>query len=217
MKYTDEELAELGIIRTAGVGRGTNGATVYLYKCGKCGRKVQKLSLILDRPIYCDTCKTNAKAKRIIADRRAQEDAKELESLLGIDHKAEDRYYKATKAVAKHGDYSKAIEAAKEYMSKYGSVPEAITAIILASIDAEFIPQYKIKRITVDFAIPSKKMVIEVDGALYHSDKFKEDRRDSEIKEAVGSDWTILHLPAESITKSPKVLKDALRKRLRSA
>ena len=214
MKYTNEELQLLGIKKTKGSARGRSDANAYIYKCPTCGREVVKFTVIISRPVYCNLCRTNAHAKRKVAKAIEQQDAKRLESMLGIDYIAEDRFYKAAKAVSKHGNYKDGIAKAERSASKYGSVPEAVTAIILSQRGIEYIAQAKVGKNTVDFLVTDKRVAIEVDGAIFHADENKQSLRDSELAEILGSKWTIMHLPAESIVKSPKTFDNAIRKRL---
>ena len=213
VRYTDEELAELGIERTEEHSQ-WHSRTKYTYKCATCGRPASRYSLILERPIYCNICTTDAMKKRKKAKLRAEQEAKYLEKLAGIDPNLEDRFYKASAIVRRCGDFEEAISKAKKYTSKYDSIPEAVTAIVLSHLDIKYIPQAKIKDMTVDFALVDLKTVIEVDGAIYHTNKEKEFFRDCGLRNILGNDWNVIHLPAESVAKRPKVLLSLLKKKL---
>jgi len=56
------------------------------------------------------------------------------------------------------------------------------------SIDAVVYPQYPIGKHFVDFANPVAKVVFECDGAAFHLDQEKDDRRDLELVE---KGWTV--------------------------
>lgn len=216
MRYTDAELEELGVRRVSAPGRGFDESDAYIFKCAKCGRPTLRHALILSRPVYCTLCKNDAREKKKACKRLVEKDAKELEQLMGIDPKSEDRFSKAIKTVSAIGNYEKAIEKASAYKSKYGSVPEVIAAIILASCGVDFVPQAKIfenKRSSVDFLLPHHKTVIEVDGILYHADAEKRVLRDISIRQVLGSDWSVIHLPAEDLTKRTKTVKRLLSQR----
>jgi len=53
--------------------------------------------------------------------------------------------------------------------------------------------QYKVGRHFADFAIPEKKMLIEADGAFWHSDQSRDIERDKEVM-SILPDWYLLHL-----------------------
>ncbi|MGC4396013.1 endonuclease domain-containing protein [Hydrogenophaga sp. T2] len=58
--------------------------------------------------------------------------------------------------------------------------------------NAIFYPQYPVGRFFVDFANPRAKVAIECDGAQYHKDKAKDQRRDDELS-AMG--WRVYRVP----------------------
>lgn len=91
----------------------------------------------------------------------------------------------------------------------YGSIPEAMVAIELLRLGYRIIPQQKVKKYKVDFAIPKEKIVIEVDGYVYHKDSYKGDR-EAIIQLALGLDWKIIHIPAELIAEDITKLKSAI-------
>lgn len=220
MAYTDTELAELGIERTMARGRGQQATEAYVYKCAKCGRPVTRLCIILDRPVYCNLCKSDALSRKRLAAKAAEKnierEAQELDKLMGLDPKCEARFSKAVDAVKRLGNFHAAIRAASAHVHKYGSTPEAIAAIMLISCGVQIIPQAKIfanKRSAVDFVLPDHKTVIEIDGELYHSDEMKQYLRDVSIRHRLGDEWKVLHIPAEALAKNPKAFRGAVIKR----
>ena len=107
-------------------------------------------------------------------------------------------------------DYTRAISIATKASEKYGSVPEVMVAIELIRIGYSIIPQQKIKKYKVDFAIPKEKIVIEVDGSIYHKDVYKGDR-EAIIQLSLGLDWKIIHVPAEYISKDIQKLEQIIK------
>lgn len=103
--------------------------------------------------------------------------------------------------------YQKAVNGASRAMYSYGSVPEAMVAIELVKNGYKIIPQQRILRYHADFVIPEKKLVIEVDGGIYHT---KQTGRDAEIQMALGFDWKIIHIPAELIRKDIQKLQKCI-------
>jgi very-short-patch-repair endonuclease len=73
-------------------------------------------------------------------------------------------------------------------------------AIELVKNGYKIIPQQKVGKYHVDFALPNEKLIIEVDGSIYHTNREKELAREASINYAIGLDWRIVHLPAESIS-----------------
>jgi very-short-patch-repair endonuclease len=51
----------------------------------------------------------------------------------------------------------------------------------------------------VDFYLPDQKIVVEVDGSLYHQKP--RDNREATIQLSLGLDARIVHIPAELIAK----------------
>ena len=105
--------------------------------------------------------------------------------------------------------YEKAIKIAEIRQELYGSIPEAMVAIELLRLGYSIIPQQKIKKYKVDFAIPKEKIIIEVDGSLYHKDVYKGER-EAIIQLSLGLDWKIIHVPAEKIAENITKLKQVI-------
>lgn len=218
MEYTDAELKELEIERTTAPGRGRAESAAYIYKCTRCGNKTMRRVVIITRPVYCSLCKNDAQRKKNNCAKAIQQDGKDLEALMGLDPKSEDRFYKAAKTVRKLGDYETAIKKASIAAHKYGSVPEAIAAIMLISCGIKIIPQAKIfgdNRSAVDFILPDHKAVIEIDGALFHSNIEKRIMRDEIINYRLGDEWKIIHVSAEDITKRPRAFKRSITRQIK--
>ena len=104
----------------------------------------------------------------------------------------------------------RAIEVAEKACEKFGSIPEAMVGIELIRLGYRVIPQRKIGPYRVDFAIPDEKLIVEVDGSLYHSNKTERLQRDAAIGYIIGFDWEIAHIPAELIQKNIKKLKSCI-------
>ena len=79
----------------------------------------------------------------------------------------------------------------------------------LLKLGYNIIPQQKIGRYKVDFAIPDQKLVIEVDGELYHGCE-GEGKREATIQISLGFAWKIIHVPAEWIEKDIRKLKKVI-------
>lgn len=167
---------------------------IYHIPCAKCGRIVDRRVYNGDKAYYCDVCKNNLVKK---------EKALEHELLDMVLSKGEQRFLRAKEKLLKQvknpDAYANAIRIANTRADYYGSIPEAMVAIELVKLGYSIIPQQKVGRYTVDFAIPKEKIVVEVDGGLYHRDLDPD--RDNYIKLCLGLDWEIIHVPAEWISK----------------
>lgn len=170
---------------------GHQGSTVYLVPCEKCGKKIKRVSYGRNATYICDACRCSTqKKKEVIANAWLDE----------IETKGEHRFNQALdeiqKQVSDFSEYSKAVELARRGAEKYGSVPEAMVAVELLRLHHSIIPQQKIGCYRVDFYLPKIKMIIEVDGGIWHS---KKNTRDAELQLILGLDTMILHVPAELI------------------
>ena len=183
---------------------------VYHIPCAKCGRITDRYVYNGDKAYYCDICKNDLVKKQKTLEHEL------LDEILS---KGEQRFLKAKdkllKQVKKPEAYANAIRIAETRANFYGSVPEAMVAIELIKLGYAIIPQQGIGRYKVDFAIPNEKLIIEVDGGLYHSDTNPD--RDNYIKLCLGLDWEIVHIPAEWVSKDirrlNRVMKEVERKR----
>lgn len=169
--------------------------------CQKCGTKLRKSTYNPSKEYLCDYCKLEKKRKEEALDQALWDILKTLK-----EQQFDKAVARSYKQVDNYDTYKKAIDIAKTRREYYDSIPEAMVAIELIKLGYGVIPQQKIGRYKVDFAIPSDKLIIEVDGGLYHPDGPKVGR-DGEIQLAIGLDWKILHIPAEWTAKHIKKLK----------
>lgn len=175
--------------------RGRLGATVYKVKCSMCGEEMESLNYGRDLKYVCKRCKKNAgHIKKMIEDSWFNE----------IEEKGEHRFNRALDQIQSQVNdfsiYEKAIAGARKAQDRYGSVPEAMVAVELLRLRLPFVPQQKIGKYRVDFYIPKIKMIIEVDGKIFHQNRFGGER-EARIQFAMGLETKILHIPAELIEK----------------
>lgn len=175
----------------------------YLIPCEVCGEDVKNGQFSRERNYLCDRCKISVKKKEKIAH----------EYLEGIFTPCEKRFAKAVENIKKQvrdfSKYENAIKIAKSRLEKYGSVPEAMVAIELLKNKHRIIPQQKVGKYKVDFALPDIKKIIEVDGELYHRNN-RSPNREGTIQISMGMDWKILHIPAKLIAKDIAKLERAI-------
>lgn len=183
---------------------GRFGHEVFLIPCEACGSIIKKATYGRKHHYICDKCRLGVKQKQ---EAVAQAWLDEIET------KGERRFNKALDKIQKQArdfsQYEKAVEIARQKADLYGSVPEAMVAVELIRLGYSIIPQQKVGRYRVDFYIPKEKIVVEVDGALYHRDKFG-GNREAELSLMLGLDTRFVHVPAELIEKHIRKLKDCI-------
>ena len=195
---TDEELNRLGVTRTSD----KYGKTVYYVPCVICGKPVGIRTFTTEKVMKCSFCK-----KEIARKRRAKVEAAREEMLgvlaedLGTDY---DHLKRFEKGSMKFGaTYSHDIERARKAIDDFDSVPEVVACIELLHIGTRVIVHQDVGDYTVDFCLPDEKVIVEIDGSLYHSNEAKEQMRDYAISYMLDGDWLVRHIPADAVAKNP--------------
>lgn len=194
---TDEELNRLGVTRKTD----DFGRAVYLVPCVVCGKPVGMHMFTTQKVVKCSFCK-----KEIEKRRKAKVDAAREEILsilaedLGTDYEHLRRFEKATTKFGRA--YADNIETARNAIDEFDSVPEVVACIELLHIGTRVIVHQKVGDYTVDFCLPEEKVVVEIDGSLYHNDEAKEQMRDYAISHMLEGDWKIRHIPADAVMKN---------------
>lgn len=93
---------------------------------------------------------------------------------------------------------------------KFSSLQEAMVAIQLEHQKIKYESQKEISGKKVDFYLPDLKIILEIDGEIYHKDTDKEFIRDRQIMHEVGEEYEIVHINAESVPRYTWNLKEAL-------
>lgn len=170
----------------------------YMIPCANCGNKYGSRQYTGNRVYICPTC------RELIRKKRTAHIEHLALSIPDAETKEEKRYRKAVEQIEKQvgslDKYRTAIDVCRKATFKFGSIPEAMLAIELVKNGYKIIPQQKVGKYHVDFALPNEKLIIEVDGSIYHTNREKELAREASINYAIGLDWRIIHLPAESIS-----------------
>lgn len=207
---TDEELNLLGVTRT------TNeyGKTVYFVPCIVCGKPVGTHAFSSEKIVKCSFCKNEvAKRRKAKVDAAREELLSILAEDLGTDYEHLKRFEKGS---MKFGDaYSDDIERARAAIDKFDSVPEVVACIELLHIGARVIVHQEVGDFTVDFCLPDERIVIEVDGSIYHTDDVKEQMRDYAIAHMLGDGWDIRHIPSDAIMKNHAAFGKGMKKMLK--
>ena len=207
---TDEELAVLGVTRRRSK---LDNHAIYEIPCALCGRTAYSRTYSTVRVYKCRMCEKEIVKKR---NARIQSARAQFEELLadeiGTDAKHVRRF---DKGAAKFGrTYAKSIETARKAIEDYDSVPEVVACIELLHIGTRVIVHQPVGDYTVDFCLPVEKLVVEIDGSLYHNDKDKEYMRDYAIKYMLGSGWEVRHIPADSVMKNHSLFGRGMKKLL---
>lgn len=79
-------------------------------------------------------------------------------------------------------------------IDNFGSKQEAMVAIQLERNGVSYETQKKIGEYKVDFFIPKLRIVLEIDGCLYHTNENATFLRDRKIMSYLGEKWEIVHL-----------------------
>lgn len=160
--------------------------------CENCGLEYIKRRYNSSDEHLCDKC-------RYMRTKKIQ--AKEKIDLEGVQTKNEIKFEKAIEEMKKqvvwNGMYQMCAETARKRVEFYGSIPEMMVAIQLLYLGYRITPQQKIGKYRVDFLIPRKKIVLEIDGKIFHTKQ--NSNREATIQLSLGLDWNIIHVPAELI------------------
>lgn len=182
--------------------RGHIGSYVYEIPCEMCGNMTKQINYSRGNVYMCPDCRNLLRKKRKLA---------EIQEYLQIITKEEKRFDKALLEIENQVKdlrrYERAIKIAKKAITKYSSIPEVMVAIELIKLGYSIIPQQKVTRYRVDFAIPKEKIVIEIDGGIFHKNKSVALDREIIIQAALGMDWIIIHIPAEAIRNNIRKMK----------
>ena len=172
-----------------------NGYEYFELHCQRCGRTVLKHCYTRGKEVVCPYCKKEERAKKrkfesVIDERTANEKrfddgVDELRKQLGkLDEK-----------------YRKAIAIAKTRLYDYGSIPEVMMAIALLANGFRILPQWKVGKYRVDFAVHPINVIVEVDGKPFHSDQYESEYRDAKINLILKGEWKIVHIPSSIVAK----------------
>ena len=126
-----------------------------------------------------------------------------LKQLTKVD-KAQERMKKATsKFLRKQHDYQDERDNVALKIIKDGfvfnSCEEMCFAMQLEKEKIRYFPNYRIGNYSVDFLLMDMKIIIEVDGELYHKDENKDFIRERSIMSMIGEEYEIVRIPASYV------------------
>ena len=191
-------------------GKSITSITAYYPKCHICGKEVLSYSYIRGKQYTCKDCKLD----NYLAD-------KEIKNIKNLDKK-EQKFEKAvariTKTVGKNiNKYEKAIDIVHKKLHKdnwFDSTEEIMTAIELVKNKVKARHQVKVGRYRIDFVLPDEKIILEIDGRLFHTDNTleKEKVRDNLLLLHFGVDWEVIRITDDYINQNIKRLVPAIRR-----
>lgn len=150
----------------------------------------------------------------------AEEEKTTEEHKLYIKLKKREMFRKAVKLLEdQHTDmyeYKEAIEVVRDFLEdnpdKFDSSYEVLTAIVLVQNRIHAKMQYKVGKYQVDFLLPDKFVVLEIDGERHKHKKCYDSVRDQEIKKLLGSQWEIIRIPTDRLDTDAKKIPKAIDK-----
>ena len=206
---SDAQLAEIGVSRT----HPDYGNVIYTVPCAICGEPIKMRSFTTEKAYRCSCCKSKAiehYQARVKDAKRKYET--EMAKGYGTDYV---HFHRFDKAAAKFGvSYYPDIERARTVIDKFDSMPEVVACIELLHIGARVIVHQKVSDYTVDFCLPDEKVILEIDGSLYHKDATRTFARDNALSHMLGGEWTIKHVPADAVAKNHAAFGRNMRKML---
>ena len=192
-------------VRRSTRGRGTDW---YYPLCCLCGEEVPSFGYQRGIQYTCKRCK----AFLLLADSQRQVHASEEVKNKRLKN-AISRIYAKTKSTS---GYKKAIATVEKSLYRQGwfqSTEEVMVAIELLRNRIRTRHQVKFGRYIADFVLPDEKIVLEVDGVLFHpkSGVVRETARDNLIVLALGVDWEVIRITDEMINENITRLVPAIR------
>lgn len=175
--------------------------TRYYPKCHKCGQETMSYSYQRGVKYTCADCKL----LEFLSD-KVSRTSQDFES-------KEKKFAKAIERIERKTRITKAYQVAAEKIHNklhqsgwFDSTEEIMVAIQLVKSGIKTRHQVQLGRYRADFVLPDYKIVLEVDGVLYHKGKEEKDKlRDQLIVLALGADWEVIRisdtLVNENITK----------------
>lgn len=182
--------------------------TLYYPKCKMCDKDVKSWNYSSKLQYTCKECKLEMK----LADKKDR-----------IDNNRESKERKLTNAIGRIktkaciDKYEKAITIVESKLHTDGwfqSTEEIMAALELLKNGIGFNHQVKIGKYKADFVIKSEKIVLEIDGTLYHTKETvkREIIRDDIIVLSLGFDWDVIRITDTLINQDITKLVRAFRK-----
>lgn len=183
--------------------------TIFFPKCHICGEEVKSMQYKSSMQYTCQRCKL----MNYMADKIERiEDNKEKK-----ERKLNNAINKIEKQVgSKIKEYDNAIGTIKKNLHKdkwFDSTEEIMTALELTRRKIKIIHQVPFGIYRADFVLPEEKIVLEIDGTVFHTEKTKEkeDIRDSLIILNLGPEWEVVRITDELVNQNIRRLLPAIK------
>lgn len=189
--------------------KGIGKPTLYFPLCSICGEEVLSFNYIRGRKYKCKKCRIETNMADKIKSIDENEEAKEKKfenAIIRIKNMAKD-----------FSKYSEAIQKVHDNLHVYGwfqSTEEIMVAIELEKQNVKYRHQVKFGIYRADFVLEDKKIVLEVDGTLFHTKNTeeKENLRDNLICLNLGPEWEIIRITDVLINDNITQLTKAINK-----
>lgn len=157
----------------------------YQIPCAKCGAMIKSWSYDEDKEYICKECRKEP----------LKEQFNELKSEMQLQN-AIKFIKKYDKKLEKYGHGIDVITQNIKNGDIYKSKDEVIFAVILGNYNINFKNNEKIDKYEVDFMLCKEKLIIEIDGSMYHSRsrEYKDHERDRSILDLLGREWRIIRI-----------------------
>lgn len=189
--------------------KGNKTYTIYYPKCHVCGEEIKSMTYKSEMKYTCQRCKMlnymSDKIQRIENNKEKKE------------RKLNNAINKIEKQVGtKIKEYNKAIEIIKQNLHEdkwFDSTEEIMTALELIRRKIRFKHQVPFGIYRADFVLTEEKIVLEIDGTMFHTEKTKEKEniRDSLIILNLGPEWEVVRITDELINQNIRRLLPAIR------
>lgn len=185
------------------------GDTYFFPTCHVCGEEVRSLNYIPGIKYTCKECKRIEYFSDRITAVRENTDTKESKF-----EKARRRIESTSKYSLKK--YEHAFQMVYKHLHRDGwfdSTEEIMAAIELVKSGIKARHQVKFGKYTADFVLPEEKIVLEIDGVIYHTPatREKERVRDNLIILSLDPEWEVVRIKDEDLNKNISMLSKAIR------
>lgn len=186
-----------------------SGDSMYCVKCHICGDTIKSLNYRRGVQYTCKKCKL----EQSLADK----EHREIVSWEGKERKFQNAVKRIEDVRPGLKEYQRAIDIIHGKLHRDGwfqSTEEILVAIELVKNKVKARHQVKLGRYRADFVLPEEKVVLEVDGVLFHAqeDPNKRQMRDNLITLALGANWEIVHVTDQMVNENITRLLPAIRK-----
>jgi very-short-patch-repair endonuclease len=181
--------------------------TLYYPPCHICGKQVMSYNY---KPGLKYTCK-DCKALRKDVVEGLKENIRRSDKYPKLD-----RAIRRINAVTDIDAYKGAIEWVEKHLGEVGwfqSTEEIMVALELIKQGVKAHHQVKINKYRADFVLPDDKIVLEIDGTVFHRKDTKdyEKYRDSVIVLKMGLEWEVIRVSTADINKNVTKLYPAIK------